>query len=88
MMAASQDLSTQHGQEGHHCCLGLAEGGYIWFKERRVPLRTREGIPVSAGRQECLSQHEALGWMKDPCQSKSQHVAQSGHSGPSEGGEP
>lgn len=49
------------GQESRQGSLEL-EWGYIWFKERRVPLRTREGSPVSAGRQEGLSQHEALGW--------------------------
>lgn len=49
------------GQESRQGSLEL-EWGYIWFKERRVPLRTREGSPVSAGRQEGLSQHKALGW--------------------------
>lgn len=48
------------GQESHQGSLGL-EGRYTWFKKRRVPLRTREGNSVHAGRQEGLFQHEALG---------------------------
>ena len=58
---APQDLSPQHGAGKPSWLpeIGRVGGGggqYIWFKERRLPLKTREGNAVSGGSwKACLS---------------------------------